>query len=90
MGTDQSSSAETRRRKAEQRLDGLGAYQSAPQDIAAILHELRVHQIELEMQNEELRRAQLALQNSYDKYFELFDEAPVGYLTERRWHRRRR
>lgn len=46
-----------------------------------VVHELRVHQIELEMQNEELERAHLALEESRDKYADLYDFAPVGYFS---------
>jgi two-component system cell cycle sensor histidine kinase/response regulator CckA len=53
----------------------------SPQDLSEILHELQVHQVELELQNEELRRIQTELQATQSKYFDLFNLAPVGYFS---------
>jgi PAS domain S-box-containing protein len=66
-------------RKAGHDIEALRHQPPAKKD--ELLHELRVHQIELEMQNEELRRAQSELDEFHRRYFDLFDLAPVGYFT---------
>jgi chemotaxis protein methyltransferase CheR len=50
-------------------------------DVKKLVEDLHIYQIELEIQNEELRRAQLELEASRDRYSELYDFAPVGYVT---------
>ena len=52
-----------------------------PADVQRIVYELQVHQIELEMQNDELRRTQQELDSAREKYFDLYDLAPVGYFS---------
>ena len=75
------------RRRAEERVqketersseDGLGL---SPEEHRELVHELKVHHLELEMQNEELRHSQLELDTARVRYFNLFDLAPVGYCT---------
>lgn len=54
------------------------------EDVQKVLHELQVHQVELEMQNAELLRTRDHLEVMLEKYSDLFDFAPVGYLSLKR------
>jgi PAS domain S-box-containing protein len=53
----------------------------APSDLHELIEKLKIHQIELEMQNDELCSTQARLEASQHKYFELYDLAPVGYVA---------
>jgi PAS domain S-box-containing protein len=71
------------RGRAEAELDRRGrpAAPDAPEDLEALLNELSVHQIELEMQNEQLLETQLELEAAHARYYDLWDLAPIGYVT---------
>lgn len=73
------------RKKAEEKLQQTEQKKSVPPlikgDETRLLHELQVHQIELEMQNEELRKAYETAETALRKYTILYDLAPVGYFT---------
>ncbi|HEY0255978.1 MAG TPA: PAS domain S-box protein [Candidatus Methylacidiphilales bacterium] len=58
-----------------------GAASPAAKDVDRTMHELQVHQIELQMQNEELRRTQEQLEEACERYANLYDFAPCAYLT---------
>ena len=76
--------AAERRHRAETRLrdqhPDTAAGRSAA-DTQRLVHELQVHQVELEMQNEELQQARDTVEAALEKYSDLYDFAPVGYLT---------
>ena len=72
------------RQKAEAQSKKMLSPESAPlkeADTIKLLHELQVHQIELEMQNEELRLARDKAESAYEKYITLYDFAFSGYFT---------
>ncbi|MHB8972883.1 MAG: hybrid sensor histidine kinase/response regulator [Pirellulaceae bacterium] len=74
-------SADLRRRAEEKARADKAQVTLSPEETGRLLHELQVHQIELEMQNEELRRIQGEVEASRARYFDLYDLAPVGYFT---------
>lgn len=70
------------RMKAEGALSHASHSEELPlEDARRLVHELRVHQVELEMQNEALRESQAALEESNSRYTDLYDFAPVGYFS---------
>jgi PAS domain S-box-containing protein len=52
-----------------------------PDEIRALVHELEIHKVELEIQNEQLTETQLTLEQAKERYRRLYESAPIGYLT---------
>lgn len=69
------------RRRAEQQAAHHPDVPAEGDSAQRLLHELQVYQIELEMQNEALREAQQEAESALERYVELYDHAPVGYLS---------
>ena len=68
--------------KEQSPLNGYGeSPEGPPGDARSLMYELKVHQEELKTQNEELQEAQIELARARDRYKELFDSAPIGYLV---------
>ena len=82
-GRAESNEATELRQRAAARLERevIDIPDMSPGEVRKLVHELRTHQIELEMQNEELRATQDELVESRDRYSDLYDFAPVGYVT---------
>ncbi len=59
----------------------LASSPSTAPDALALLHELQVYQVEVDLQDEELRRSRLELETSLNRQIQLYDHAPVGHLT---------
>ncbi len=79
LGSDLRHKAEERLKDSNSKLGNLAAEDS--RDALALVHELQVHQIELEMQNEELKRSKLVAEDALAKYSDLYDFAPIGLFN---------
>ncbi|WP_198002411.1 PAS domain-containing hybrid sensor histidine kinase/response regulator [Chlorobium ferrooxidans] len=61
--------------------DNAVEFSASPEEMRRLIHELTVHQLELNMQHEELFQSRIELEKSLNRYADLYDFAPVGYLT---------
>lgn len=69
------------RKKAEGLVETFAPAKSAIQTAEILMHELMVHKVELEMQNEELQRTNNLMEESRDRYVELYEFSPVGHIS---------
>jgi len=72
---------ETLRSRAEKTLSKQKLPRVPKADVQKLIHERQIHQIELEMQNDELRSKQIGIEQARDRYLDFYDFAPVGYFT---------
>ncbi|HET7839010.1 MAG TPA: histidine kinase dimerization/phosphoacceptor domain -containing protein [Rectinemataceae bacterium] len=80
---DDEDRAERLRRQAEEAMGRKGPVSKGEEELDArrLVHELRVHQVELELQNEELRETRARAEESLERFRELFEYAPVPYVS---------
>ena len=69
------------RAEAEKMVAGFLGSANATTPTEMLMHELLVHKIELETQNEELRRAHMAMEEARDRYVDFYEFAPISYIT---------
>src|SRR5215469_9846075 len=60
---------------------GAQSYKKTSRGLQRLVHDLEIHQVELNLQNEELRKAQVELAASRDRYTDLYEFAPIAYVT---------
>lgn len=78
---DGAESRKTLRTDAESMLSSLSPDEKEAKPTEILLHELMLHKVELEMQNEELRKTHLAMEAARDRYWHLYEFSPMGYIT---------
>lgn len=69
------------RREAESMISSMSPNQLTAQPNEVLVHELLVHKVELEMQNEELRDSHHAMEVARDRYLHLYELSPISYIT---------
>src|SRR5215831_1886158 len=82
-GKDEATQTKALQKRAEKMLDvrPQSADPTSEQSLKNLVHQLEIHQVELELQNEELRKTQVELATSRDRYTDLYEFAPIAYVT---------
>jgi PAS domain-containing protein len=80
-GTSGSRDSRLKASAAFQVLHDLASSPSTAAAAMALLHELQVHQVEVDLQDEELRRSRAELESTLTRQIQLYDFAPMGYVT---------
>lgn len=81
MNSDRIEMRQLLRTDAEKMLSSLSPSAATALPAEVLLHELLVHKVELEVQNEELRRANISMEEARDRYMDLYEFSPAGYIT---------